>query len=248
MENKNLHLPHDQNHAIYDLTYETRFGPGLHRFTQMSLNTIASILANGKVIDIGCGTGRLAIPLAQSNYQVVGIDVNTGMLSVLNAKAQRLNLSIPTFTEMEQLDDQQCDLALTVFTVLSYILDEEGLLKLFQNINRHLKPGASFLFDLASSEAFSQNNRTFSGNGLDGVVNVKFINPGGPIANYSEEVLVNRPDEYPNNHKVTEFFQIRCWTLNEIIPLLTKSGFGIVTHIPGYAGMGAEYYVCTKEI
>lgn len=241
-------LPHDQNHSIYDLSYETRFGPGLHRFTQMSLNTIANILANGKVIDIGCGTGRLAIPLTQNNYQVVGVDVNTGMLSTLNLKAQRLNLSIPTFTDINQLEAQHCDLALTVFTVLSYILDEDGLLELFQNINRHLKPGASFLFDLASPAAFSQNNRRYNGNGLKGVVNVQFINPGGPIANYSEEVMVNRPDEFPNNHTVTEFFQIRCWTLNEISSLLSKSGFGFIRHIPGYSGMGAEYYVCKKEV
>ena len=241
-------LPHDQNHSIYDLSYETQFGQGLQQFTQMSLNTIAGILAEGKVIDIGCGTGRLAIPLAQNNYQVVGIDLNTGMLSALNAKAQHLNLTIPTFTDANQLEDQQCDLALTVFSVLSYILDEDGLLQLFQNINRHLRPGASFLFDLASTAAFSQNNRRYNGNGLSGVVNVQFINPGGPIANYSEEVVVNRPDEYPNNHTVTEFFQIRCWTLNEITPLLAKSGFGITRHIPGYPGMGAEYYVCKKEV
>lgn len=248
MENKNMPLPHDKNHSIYDLSYETRFGLGLHQFTQMSLNTITNILANGKVIDIGCGTGRLAIPLAQNNYQVVGVDVNTGMLSALNAKAQRLNLSIPTFADINQLENQQCELALTVFTVLSYILDEDGLLELFQNINRHLKPGASFLFDLASPAAFSQTNRTYQGNGLTGVVNVQFINPGGPIANYSEEVVVNRPDEFPNNYTVTEFFQIRCWTLNEIKPLLAKSGFGFTTHIPGYTVMGAEYYVCKKEI
>jgi SAM-dependent methyltransferase len=214
----------------------------------MSLNTIANILANGKVIDIGCGTGRLAIPLAQNNYQVVGVDVNTGMLSALNAKAQRFNLSIPTFTDINQLEDQHCDLALTVFTVLSYILDEDGLLELFQNINRHLKPGASFLFDLASPAAFSQNNHRYNGNGLNGVVNVQFINTGGPIANYSEEVLVNLPDEFPLISKVTEFFQIRCWTLNEITSLLAKSGFGFTRHIPGYSGMGAEYYVCKKEV
>ena len=241
-------LPHDQNHSIYDLSYETQFGQGLQQFTQMSLNTIADILAEGKVIDIGCGTGRLAIPLAQNNYQVVGIDLNTGMLSTLNAKAQHLNLTIPTFTDANQLEDQQCDLALTVFSVLSYILDEYELLQLFQNINRHLRPGASFLFDLASTAAFSQNNRRYNGNGLSGVVNVQFINPGGPIANYSEEVLVNLPDEFPLINKVTEFFQIRYWTLNEITSLLAKSGFGTSSHIPGYSRMGAEYYVCTKEI
>ncbi|MFM2441479.1 MAG: hypothetical protein RL449_120, partial [Bacteroidota bacterium] len=202
----------------------------------------------GKIIDIGCGTGRLAIPLTQRNYQVVGVDVNSGMLSALNVKARRLNVTIPTFTDIDQLEEQHGDLALTVFTVLSYILDEEGLLHLFQNINRHLKPGASFLFDLATPAVFSQRDRSYHGNGLNGVVNVKFINSGGPIANYSEEVEVNLPVEFPLIHKVSEFFQIRCWTLNEITSLLSKSGFGSIRHISGYTGMGAEYYVCKKEI
>jgi SAM-dependent methyltransferase len=239
-------ITHYQNYPIYDLIYETRFGAQLQKFTQLSLNTITKILPTGKVIDIGCGTGRLSIPLMEKHYQVVGIDLNEGMLSILKEKADKKNLIIPTFTDISKIENQGCDLALSVFTVLSYEVEEEGLKCLFKEINRHLKLGASFLFDLAVPAAFNQTNSPCKGNGLDGVVNVQFTVPGGPIANYSEVVVVNRP-EFPPNHLVNEFFQIRCWTLEEINRLLKTSGFGQITYVPGFEHWGANYYVCKKE-
>ncbi len=246
MDNKINNLPHDQNYLIYDLSYETKFGVSMQQFTQMSLKAILKIIPIGKVIDIGCGTGRLTIPLAERNFQAIGVDLNAGMLKALKEKADRKNLKIPTFTDISQLEDQYCDLALTVFTVLSYILDEAGLVRLFQEIIRHLKPGGSYLFDLAIPSAFNQPNRKFSGNGLNGTVEVQFINPGGPIANYSESVIINNPD-FPPNHLVTEFFQIRCWTLAEISHLLIASGFVGITQVNGLEGTGANYYVCKRE-
>jgi hypothetical protein len=46
------------------------------------------------------------------------------------------------------LENQNCDLALAVFTVLSYTLEEKDLIKLFQDINRHLNREVNFFFNL----------------------------------------------------------------------------------------------------
>ena len=50
----------------------------------------------GKIIDLGCGTGRLAITLAQQGYQPVAVDLSPEMLKVLSEKAASLGLTIPS--------------------------------------------------------------------------------------------------------------------------------------------------------
>lgn len=44
----------------------------------------------GSVFDAGCGTGRVAIELARRGFQVVGVDLDTGMLDAARAKAADL--------------------------------------------------------------------------------------------------------------------------------------------------------------
>ena len=239
-------LPHSENGKIYDLLYESRFGVMYNDFTNKSISAITTILSSGKIIDVGCGTGRLSIPLAQKNYDVVGIDLSEVMIDELKLKALSLDLQVLTSTDQYKMENQSCDLALAVFTVLSYTLDEEGLQLLFRDIYRHLKVGGSFLFDLAMPEMFQQHEE-MERNGLKWKINIEFLGSGGPIANYSEKVIVNRPGFFPN-HIITEFFQIRCWKLDEVSNILEYCGFGKITQINGLYGTGANYYVCKKEI
>ena len=49
--------------------------------------------SGGPVLDLGCGTGRVAIPIAQAGVQVVGLDSSAEMLKLARAKARRLGLS-----------------------------------------------------------------------------------------------------------------------------------------------------------
>ncbi|MHA8083045.1 class I SAM-dependent methyltransferase [Aquirufa sp. A-Brett2-15D] len=239
-------LPHSENGKIYDLLYESRFGFMYNDFTNKSISAITTILTSGKIIDVGCGTGRLAIPLAQKNYDVVGIDLSEVMIDELKLKALRLDLQVLTSTNQYKLENQNCDLALAVFTVFAYTLDEVGLKLLFEDIYRHLKVGGSFLFDLPLPGMF-QHHETMERNGLNWKIDIQFVVPGEPIANYSETVIVNLPEFQPN-HTITEFFQIRCWKLDEITNLFESCGFGKITQVRGLEGTGANYYVCKKEI
>ena len=47
------------------------------------------------VLEPGIGTGRIAIPLAQRGYQVVGVDISEEMLAMLKTRLTDLNLSLP---------------------------------------------------------------------------------------------------------------------------------------------------------
>ena len=49
--------------------------------------------SDGAVLELGCGTGRVAIPIAQAGVPVVGLDNSARMLRAARAKAKRLDLS-----------------------------------------------------------------------------------------------------------------------------------------------------------
>ncbi|MDO9536956.1 MAG: class I SAM-dependent methyltransferase [Thermoplasmata archaeon] len=47
----------------------------------MTIQTLASIINEGQLLDIGVGTGRFAVPLSASGVKVTGIDISCGMMS-----------------------------------------------------------------------------------------------------------------------------------------------------------------------
>ena len=236
-------MPHLYNYKVYDFIYETRFGAHYQKFTDLNLSHIRNILPSGKILDVGCGTGRLAIPLNEMGYDVVGIDLSEGMLAVMKEKIKKKGISIPCYTNQYELENQDCDLILAVFTVLAYTLDRDNLLKLFKDFNSHLKPNGKFLFDLAQPVAFN-HRESFTRNGMDFRLNIRFVPGEIGIANYDELVKINT-DEFPNFESHEEF-RIRNWGANEVQELLTASGFGSMVEIPGYAALGAKYYIVEK--
>ncbi len=80
----------------------------------------------GKIIDLGCGTGRLAIALAQAGYQPIGVDLSLPMLRVLSEKATALGLQIPcvcgNLVELGMLADGSFDHAACLFSTLGLIV------------------------------------------------------------------------------------------------------------------------------
>jgi ubiquinone/menaquinone biosynthesis C-methylase UbiE len=97
-----------------------------------------------RVLDAGCGPGRVTIPLARAvgtEGEVVAIDIQSSMLCRAKAKAEAAGLANIRFQELAieggKLGDVQFDRVLLV-TVLGEIPDRESA---FREINRALKPG-----------------------------------------------------------------------------------------------------------
>ena len=107
------------------------------------------------VVDLGCGTGSLAIPLAQEGLHVIGIDLSDDMLAVAQEKAERLGPFAKggTLTWMQQ-DLRDWELAEPVDAVISfcdcfnYLLEEEDIVQALRRAYAGLKPGGVLAFDV----------------------------------------------------------------------------------------------------
>ena len=113
------------------------------RYTQGPIRTI---------LDLGCGTGGHALPLARREYEVTGIDRSEKMLAVARAKATSTleRSSLPMFQrgDIRTLDlGHAFDAVIAMFAVISYQTTNEDLLAAFRTARRHLNPGGLFVFD-----------------------------------------------------------------------------------------------------
>ncbi|MFB0564473.1 MAG: class I SAM-dependent methyltransferase [Candidatus Aminicenantaceae bacterium] len=105
-----------------------------------------------KVIDLGCGSGNHAIPLAQRGYKVVGVDRSENMLTHARRKAAHIKESNHIDFHQEDIRTvdlkQQFDAALMMFAVLSYQQKNEDVLAALEAANRHLRSKGLLIFDV----------------------------------------------------------------------------------------------------
>jgi len=106
------------------------------------------------ILDLGCGTGNHAFPLAKRGYEVTGVDRSGDML--VNARSKLDNFKshsqpLPMFLQgdLRSLDlDRNFDAVLMMFAVLGYQLTNEDILAALKTVRRHLKPGGLFIGDV----------------------------------------------------------------------------------------------------
>jgi SAM-dependent methyltransferase len=121
---------------------------------------------NFSIVDVGCGTGELAIRFAKENWQVCGVDLSESMLAVAYEKSVKAGLAIPFYEQnMAELDGFQGVDCVTIFCdSLNYLETEEDVKNTFSSVKNQLKQGGLFLFDVHSLYKMSQifMNSTFT--------------------------------------------------------------------------------------
>jgi ubiquinone/menaquinone biosynthesis C-methylase UbiE len=107
------------------------------------------------VVDLGCGTGTIAIALAGEGYVVTGIDLAENMLTVAQHKQESLRSQMPaTAIEWVQQDMrewqlwQPVDAVISLCDCLNYLLDEADIIHTFRQTYANLRSGGVFLFDV----------------------------------------------------------------------------------------------------
>lgn len=106
-----------------------------------------------KVLDLGCGTGEIAIRLAKQGFEVTGIDLSEEMLAVANDKAAENGVKLFLLEQdMRSLEgfDEGFDIAVICCDSLNYLQTEEDVKKTFKAIYDHLVEDGLLIFDVHS--------------------------------------------------------------------------------------------------
>jgi SAM-dependent methyltransferase len=106
-----------------------------------------------KIIDLGCGTGKLTNKLAQENFIMTGIDLSEEMLAIANEEAFEKNLRVRYLNQdMRTFQyNKTVDAVISICDGINYILTEKDLKKVFSNVYNVLAEGGLFIFDISTA-------------------------------------------------------------------------------------------------
>lgn len=98
------------------------------------------------LLDLGCGTGNHAIPLARRGYEVVGIDCSEAMLALAREKGTGVSFLLGDIRDLRL--GREFDAVLVLFAVLGYQHTDADVLAALRTAREHLRPGGLLLFDV----------------------------------------------------------------------------------------------------
>jgi SAM-dependent methyltransferase len=122
----------------------------LHSFldtTDAAAEFLASVAGKRRILELGIGTGRVALALVGRGLRVYGIDASPAMVDKLRAKpgGDTVTVTIGDFGEVKV--PGQFSLIYVVFNTFFGLLSQETQLKCFQRVARHLTPGGVFVIE-----------------------------------------------------------------------------------------------------
>jgi SAM-dependent methyltransferase len=112
------------------------------------VDVLSELAGDGRALEFGVGTGRIALPLARRGVEVYGIDVSKAMVARLRDKpgGQAIGVTIGNFADARAPGD--FSLTYLVFNTINNLTTQDEQIACFVNAARHLTPGGFFVIEV----------------------------------------------------------------------------------------------------
>ena len=259
---------YDQMGDFYDFVYSEDFDSDFYLKEAKK--------AKGKVLELGCGTGRISIKLAKEGIQVTGLDISEKMLELLKRNAMRAGIHVESpLREMKGLEienamkagvnikthlgdmrdfqiDDKFKLAIFPYRSFLHLLSSSDREKAVRNIYKHLEKGGKMILHIYQP---SQDELDCTGE-LHKIDENSVVKGGKGYTlqwffqykpeNGTADYVISVRDE---NGEEKEKFEmtISFVTLNELKTILEEAGF---RNIKAYCGFEYEDYnpICQEVV
>ena len=129
----------------YDESSADMFDPAV---IEPTVDFLAGLAGDGAALELGIGTGRIALPLSERGVRVHGIDLSEEMAAKLREKpgAEKIEVTIGDFASTRV--DGTFSLAYLVYNTIGNLTTQDAQAACFENVAAHLEPGGCFVIEL----------------------------------------------------------------------------------------------------
>jgi SAM-dependent methyltransferase len=113
---------------------------------------LAALAGDGAALELGIGTGRIALPLARRGVRVHGIDLSTAMVARLRAKPGAGDIGVTVGDFATTTVDETFSVAYLVFNTIMNLTTQDEQVACFRNAAAHLEPGGCFVIEVMVPE------------------------------------------------------------------------------------------------
>ena len=220
----------------YDSLMDEQFYDDYYQF----INEHASFKS---VLELGCGTGKIAIRLAKDNKEIYATDLSKDMLEVARMKAldSDVNLMLGRVDMTDFKSNRAVDLILCLCDSINYVLSKKKVLQTFKNVYESLKYNGTFIFDVDSLYKMDYVLDGYFEEEDDDEFYFKWAvkKTGEGKVEHLVEII-----DKENNEHINEIHHQQTYSIDTYLELLKKAGFNEVE----YYGEFEEYYDKSQRI
>ncbi len=131
--------------ARYDASSAEMFEPAV---VDPVVDVLARLAGRGRALELGIGTGRIALPLARRGVPVHGIELSGAMAARLRAKPGGEDVEVTLGDFATTSVEGTFSLVYLVFNTISNLTTQVAQVACFRNVAAHLEPGGSFVIEV----------------------------------------------------------------------------------------------------
>jgi SAM-dependent methyltransferase len=226
--------------------------------------------AAGSVLEVGCGTGRILLPIARSGQTIEGLDASPQMLERCREKLRDEDKAVRGRVSLHQGDARTFDLGrqfglvIAPFRVVQHLTTIDDQLGFLHSVARHLAPGGQLVFDvfnpnfaaLAAADGTEREDtpdtplpdgRSFRRTGR--VSRVRLVDQVSEI----ELIYYISTKSGEKTERRVQSFDMRWYLRAELVHLLARGGFSVRSIYGDFdrsplADKSPEQIVCAERI
>ena len=135
--------------ARYDAGSAEMFDPAV---VDPAVDFLAALAGDGAALELGIGTGRIALPLAKRGVRVHGIDLSSAMVARLRAKPGGEDIPVAIGDFATTRVEGTFAVAYLVFNTIMNLTTQDEQVACFANVAAHLDPGGCFVIEVGVPE------------------------------------------------------------------------------------------------
>ena len=197
--------------------------------------SLLALPPEGRILDLACGYGRIAVPLARRGFQVTGLDLSAPLLAVARERAAQAGVTVEWHhADMRDIPSEwsgQFDAVISIWNSFGYFADDHENQRVLASAAQALKPGGRLLIDVSNRDRVVSTYRARDWDERDGLVLLQ-ERSFDPVRGLNRTDLIWHEEGQRRQVR----FAVRLYTPTELTRMVAAAGLRPVAYCGDWTG------------